>query len=102
MLARSIRSHYVITYLLPQIKAQFAYESQSGVVLKEKKGRSVCCFSDFFFLRLFFLGELYARLHKEDVQSTSCDDSENLEDDKYCTWVVDLFLDMKHKAVFGN
>lgn len=83
MLARSIRSHYVITYLLPQIKAQFAHESQSRVVLREKKKDDQCVAFLIFFFGGFFLGELYARLHKAEAHSTLCDDSGDLKDDKY-------------------
>lgn len=48
----------------------------------------------FFFFDGFFWGvDLYARLCKANAHGTLCDDSENLEDDKYCTWAVNLFLD---------
>lgn len=36
---------------------------------------------------------LHARLHKAAAHRTLCDDSENLEDDKCCTWAVTPFLD---------
>lgn len=56
------------------------------------------------FFSFFFLGELYARLRKADAHGTLCDDSADLEDDKYCMWVVNLFLDAETllKLFFGN
>lgn len=67
---------------------------------KEKKKKDDRCVAVLF----FFLGELYARLRKVDARSTLCDDSADLEDDKCCMWVVNLFLDAETllKLFFGN
>lgn len=88
MLARSIRSHYVITYLPPQIKAQFAYESQSGF---KKKGHR--CGASLIGGSFFGGGCMHGYIRP--MRAAPCVTTLNLEDDKYRMWVVNLFLDVE-------